>query len=68
MEFVDQVLTILAGPNPGAASRQLMGAGYAEDEVRGAWNFARAAGYTESTGLGTDRLTPAGRARAGEVR
>ena len=28
------------------------------------WNFARAAGYTEPTGLGRDRLTPAGRARA----
>ena len=67
MELIDQLLAILAGPNPGAASRQLMAAGYSEDEVRGAWNFARAAGYTEWTGLGIDRLTPAGKARATEV-
>lgn len=67
MELVDQLLVILAGPNPGFASRQLMAAGYAEDEIRGAWNFARAAGYTESTGLGADRLTPAGKVRAAHV-
>ena len=66
MELVEQLLAILAGPKPGFASQQLMAAGYAEDEVRGAWNFARSAGYTESTGLGADRLTPAGRARATE--
>lgn len=68
MVLVDQLLSILAGPNPGAASRQLMAAGYSEDEVRGAWNFARCAGYTESTGLGADRLTAAGKARAAEVK
>ena len=67
MELVDQLLVILAGPNPGFASRQLIAAGYAEDEVRGAWNFARAAGYTESTGLGADRLTPVGKSRAHEI-
>ena len=67
MELVDQLLAILAGPNPGFASQQLMAAGYGEDEVRGAWNFARAAAYTESTGLGADRLTAAGKNRAKEV-
>ena len=35
MELVDQLLATLAGPNPGHASRQLMAAGYSEDEVRG---------------------------------
>ena len=45
-----------------------MAVGYTEDEVRGAWNLARAAGYTESTGLGMDRLTAAGKARAAEVK
>ncbi len=40
------------------ASGQLMAPGYAEYEVRGAWNYARSAGYTEWTGLGMDRLTP----------
>jgi hypothetical protein len=68
MELVDQLLAILAGHNPGGASRQLMAAGYTEDEIRGAWNFARNAGYTESTGLGADRLTPAGKARAAQLR
>ncbi len=34
---------------------RLMAAGHAEDEVRGAWNFGRSAGYTESTGLGQRR-------------
>ena len=34
----------------------------------GAWREARSAGFTESTGLGMDRLTPAGKARAVEVR
>ncbi|HUP15324.1 MAG TPA: hypothetical protein VM848_04665 [Acidimicrobiia bacterium] len=64
MELVDRLLAILAGPDPRLASQQLMAAGHTEDEVRGAWNFARAAGYTESTGLGADRLTAAGKARA----
>ena len=66
MELVDQLLSILAGPNRSGASNQLRAAGYSEDEVRGAWNFARAAGYTEPTGLGMDRLTPAGRERAAD--
>lgn len=30
-------------------------AGFSEDEVRGAWNYARKAGFTEATGLGADR-------------
>ena len=64
MEIVDCLLLILIGPDRSTATRQLMAAGYTEDEVRGAWNFARAAGYTESTGLGMDRLTAAGKARA----
>ena len=64
---VDQRLAILDGTNGSGATRQLIAAGHSEDEVRGAWNFARAAGYTEPTGLGMDRLTPAGRARAREI-
>jgi len=64
MELVDQLPAILAGHNPRYASQQLMAAGHSEDEVTGAWNFARAAGFTESSGLGADRLTAAGKARA----
>ena len=67
MELVDRLLVILIGPNRSGATRQLITAGHSEDEVRGAWNFARAAGYTEPTGLGMDRLTPSGRKRAAEV-
>ena len=68
MELVDRLLVILSGPDSGTASRQLIEAGYSDDEVRGAWNFARAAAYTEPTGLATDRLTPAGQARATAIR
>ena len=67
MELIDRLLVILSGPDGGTASRSLIEAGYSDDEVIGAWNFARAAGYTEPTGLGTDRLTTAGRARAAGI-
>jgi hypothetical protein len=68
VEFVDQLLAILARPSPGFPSQRLRAAGHGEDETRGAWNFARAAGFTESSGLGQDRLTPAGRARAATIK
>ena len=42
-------------------------AGHTQDEISAAWRSARVAGYTESTGLGMDRLTPAGKARASEI-
>jgi hypothetical protein len=64
VELVDQLVAILAEPNPWSASQRLRAAGYGEDEIMGAWNYLRAAGYTESSGLGQDRITPAGRARA----
>ena len=64
MELVDRLLIILSGPNSDTASGLLVEAGYSDDEIRGARNFARAAGYTEPTGPGTERLTPAGQARA----
>ena len=68
MELVDRLLVILGGPNNGTASRQLIESGYSADEVRGARNFARAAGYTEPTGDGMDRLTRVGQARAAGIR
>lgn len=43
-------------------------AGHTQDEISAAWREARQAGYTESTGLGMDRLTAAGKARAVEIR
>ena len=39
MELVDRLLSILIGPDRSTATRQLMAAGYTEDQVRGAWNF-----------------------------
>jgi hypothetical protein len=67
VELVDQLLAILARPDPGFASQQLRPAGYGEDEISGAWNYARAAGFTESSGLGQDRITPGGRERAATI-
>jgi hypothetical protein len=34
MELVDRLLAILTGPDRSTATRQLMAAGYTEDEVR----------------------------------
>lgn len=67
MELVERLLAILAGANPRCATQDLMASGHSEDEVRGAWNFAPAGGLTESSGLGADRLTEAGRKRATEI-
>jgi hypothetical protein len=39
----------------------MMALGFSEEEMREAWDEARAAGFTESTGLGQDRLTENGR-------
>jgi hypothetical protein len=38
-------------------------AGHSQDEISAAWRKARTAGYTESTGLGMDRLTRRGKLR-----
>ena len=42
-------------------------ASHTQDQISQAWREPRSAGYTESTGLGMDRLTAAGQARAKEV-
>lgn len=58
---LDRLLAILAGPNPRYATRQLMADGHSEDEVRGAWNFARAAGSPSRGGWKrTDLPRPGG--------
>ena len=49
-------------------SALMAAAGYTEDETRGAWDFARAAGYVQSTLLGADQLTLTGRVRAEDLR
>jgi hypothetical protein len=63
LDIVDQLLICLVDQprNVTEAMREL---GYTQDQVHEAWSAARAARYTESTGLGMDRLTEAGRTRA----
>ena len=63
MPAVDTLLTLLVEDTRNIAAG-MAAAGYSEDETRGAWNYARKAGYTKATGLGQDRLTEKGRARA----
>ena len=63
----DQLLALLLQGKSRVAA-QMMSAGFSEDEIREAWDEARAAGFTESTGLGQDRLTEDGRARASKLR
>jgi hypothetical protein len=64
---VDQLIVLLIEGNRRVADH-LRIAGFSEDEVMDAWDRARAAGFTESTGLGQDRLTDKGRARARQSR
>ena len=59
MPAVDLLVFLVEDTDNIAAA--MSAAGFSEDEVRGAWNYARRAGYTEATGLGQDRLTDAGR-------
>jgi glycerol dehydrogenase-like iron-containing ADH family enzyme len=66
LDIVDQLLICIADQprNVPMAMRDL---GYTQDQISEAWTAARAARYTESTGLGMDRLTDAGRTRAREL-
>jgi hypothetical protein len=66
MPAVDTLLTLLVEDARNIATR-MAAAGFSEDELSGAWNYARQAGYTEATGLGADRLTEGGKARAREI-
>jgi hypothetical protein len=67
-ELVRRLLVHLVADLPSSViHHQFAADGYTEAEILEAWTEARAAGYTESTGLGRDRLTEAGKARACEV-
>ena len=63
LSAVDQLLVFLLEGKRRVA-QEMMSLGFSEEEMRDAWDQARAAGFTESTGLGQDRLTEEGRARA----
>ena len=67
MLAADQLLVLLAEGTRNIADR-MAAAGFTEEEVRGAWNFARNAGWGAPTGLGADKITEAGRARAQRLR
>ena len=58
----DQLLALLLQGKSRVAAL-MMAAGFSEDEIREAWDRARDGGFAESTGLGQDRLTNAGRRR-----
>ena len=64
MTALDRLLTFLH-EGKSRVAHLMASAGYSEDQIREAWDEARRLGFTESTGLGQDRLTEAGRARAG---
>jgi hypothetical protein len=69
MSAVDRLLVFLMEDRRTVLDRMAT-AGYTEDQIREAWDQARAAGFTESTGLGQDRLTaalPAGLGRTSFV-
>ena len=67
ISIVDQLLVTLFD-KPHNVPMAMRAAGHTQDEISAAWREARRAGYTESTGLGMDRLTPRGNARAAQVR
>jgi hypothetical protein len=64
LSALDQLLVLVL---EGGASyfTRMLAFGFTEEEIGEAFDEARRAGYTESTGLGADRLTEAGRNRAG---
>ena len=66
MELVDQLLAILAGPKPRYATPAEVPATLRmRSEARGTSHGPP--GYRESSGLGSDRLTAAGKARAADI-
>ena len=64
---VDHLLLFLV-ERKSRVAHEMMSVGFSEHEMRDAWGQARAAGFTESTGLGQDRLTEQGRTRANALR
>jgi hypothetical protein len=61
-DLVQRLVTLLAADLPSQAiHHELAVAGYAEPEILDGWVEARLTGYTESSGLGRDRLTELGR-------
>ena len=66
LTIVDRVLICLV-EQPRKVAMAMQTAGYTQDQISEAWREARSSKFTESTGLGQDRLTEAGRARGKEL-
>lgn len=66
LSIVDYLLVCLA-EQPRNVAMVMRTTGYTQDQISEAWTEARAAMLTESSGLGQDRLTDAGRIRAAEL-
>lgn len=64
---VDQLLVLLL-EGRGSYFTRMLAFGFTEEQVGEAFDEARRAGYTEATGLGADRLTDQGLARARQLR
>jgi hypothetical protein len=65
-DLVRRLVTLLAANlSSHAIQQELATAGYGEAKVLNGWLEARLAGYTESSGLGRDRITEFGRQLAG---
>ena len=65
--IVDQLLVCLV-ERPRNVPMAMREAGHTQQDISAAWREARQAGFTESTGLGMDRLTVAGKARAAGIK
>lgn len=63
LAIVDRLLICLVD-QPRNVPMTLRAAGFSQEQISAAWREARTAGFTEPTGLGMDRLTAAGKARA----
>jgi hypothetical protein len=66
LTILDQLLICLF-EQPRNVAMTMRAAGYTQDQISEAWREARSLKLTESTGLGQDRLTSAGRARGTDL-
>lgn len=67
LDILDQLLICMV-EHPRIVPLTMRERGYTQEQISAAWTAARAARYTESTGLGSDRITVAGRARVATLR
>ena len=66
LTIVDRLLICLV-EQPKNVAMAMRTAGYTQEQISEAWRQARSTKLTESTGLGQDRLTEAGRTRGKDL-